>query len=80
MRPARTGLCVAELPCARTWGSLGVVSENTIMMKIALRGNRNVPYPCRRIGERRGLPRRSLMRVVLGRRLRLFFLLKLEDA
>ena len=26
------------------------------------------------------LPRRSLMRVVLGRRLRLFFLLKLEDA
>ena len=49
-------------------------------MKIVLRGNRNVPYPCRRIGERRGLPRRSLMRVVLGRRLRLFFLLKLEDA
>ena len=33
-----------------------------------------------RIGERRGLPRRSLMRVALRRRLRLFFLLKLEDA
>ena len=33
-----------------------------------------------RIGSRRGLPRRSLMRVALGFCLRLFCLLKLEDA
>ena len=32
-----------------------------------------------RIGSRRGLPRRSLMRVALGFCLRLFCLLKLED-
>ena len=49
-------------------------------MKIVLRGTRSVHPRCRRIGERRGLLRRSLMSAALGRRLRLFFLLKLEDA
>ena len=45
-----------------------------------LRGTRSVHSPYRRIGERWGLPRRSLMHVALGFCLRLFCLLKLEDA